>query len=116
MPSWNACALAMPARPHSDRQVATSQELLQSALQRSMLRNAEVARRRLRLRWALWGLGCAVCCLGVPMLIGAVPMRPEHVPPERLAELPRQGRAPQAQSSKPENRARPAPPTLQETP
>lgn len=59
----------MAARPSTDAQVATSQELLRAAMRRSDLRNARVARRRLWLRWVLWGLGRALPYLGVAVLM-----------------------------------------------
>jgi hypothetical protein len=59
----------MSARLSADGPVATSQELLRSALQRSTRRNADVARRRLWLRWTLWGTGRAVRWLSMPALL-----------------------------------------------
>lgn len=59
----------MAARPSTDASVATSQELLRSALRRSSQRNAYVARRRLWVRWTLWGLGRAARYLSAPALL-----------------------------------------------
>jgi hypothetical protein len=59
----------MAARLNADASVATSQELLRAAMRRSDRRNAGVARRRLWLRWVLWGLGRAGRYLSVPILM-----------------------------------------------
>ncbi|MBQ0944209.1 hypothetical protein KAK07_12765 [Ideonella sp. 4Y16] len=52
--------------------VATSQELLRSALQRSQRRNTWVARRRLAWRWSVFLLGKALVYLGPPLLLASL--------------------------------------------
>jgi hypothetical protein len=59
----------MPAPLSAEPPVATSQELLRSALQRSGQRNAQVARRRLWLRWGLWATERSLRYLGLPALL-----------------------------------------------
>lgn len=53
------------------RPVATSQELLRSALHRSQRRNTWVARRRLVWRWSVYLLGKGLVYLGPPLLLAA---------------------------------------------
>lgn len=77
----------MSARLSTERQVSTSQELLRSALQRSGLRNANVARRRLWLRWTLWGMGRAARYLSLPaLLIGGLALWFDHWPPSPFVD------------------------------
>ncbi|MBQ0957393.1 hypothetical protein KAK06_00350 [Ideonella sp. 4Y11] len=52
--------------------VATSQELLRSALRRSQRRNTWVARRRLAWRWSVYLLGKALVYLGPPLLVASL--------------------------------------------
>lgn len=51
------------------RPVATSQELLRSALHRSQRRNTWVARRRLAWRWTVYLAGRGLVYLGPPLLL-----------------------------------------------
>lgn len=89
----------MSASLSTERPVATSQELLQSALQRSGQRNATVARRRLWLRWALWGVGRTARYLGVPaLLIGGMALWTDHWPLSQFAD---------SQGSPPDHHAQP---------
>lgn len=77
----------MSASLSTERPVATSQELLQSALQRSGQRNASVARRRLWLRWILWGLGRTARYLSMPaLLIGGLAIWSDQWPPSQFAD------------------------------
>jgi hypothetical protein len=94
----------MPARLSTERPVYTSQELLRSALQRSKLRNAHVARRRLWLRWTLWGVGRAARYLGLPaLLIGGLALGFGHWPPSLFAnaQLPQPHRNAQPAATQP---------------
>lgn len=52
--------------------VATSQELLRSALRRSQRRNTWVARRRLVWRWSVYLLGRALVYLGPPLAVASL--------------------------------------------
>jgi len=54
------------------RPVATSQELLRSALHRSQRRNTWVARRRLAWRWTVYLLGKVLVYLGPPLLVASL--------------------------------------------
>jgi hypothetical protein len=57
------------AQAAADGPVATSQELLRSALRHSTRRNARVARRKLWWRWTVWGLGKLGRWLSGPLLL-----------------------------------------------
>ena len=57
------------AQAAADGPVATSQELLRSALRQSTRRNARVARRKLWWRWTVWGLGKLGRWLSGPLLL-----------------------------------------------
>ena len=77
----------MSASLSTERPVATSQELLRSALQRSGQRNASVARRRLWVRWILWGLGRTARYLSVPaLLVAGLSMWSDKWPPSQFAD------------------------------
>jgi hypothetical protein len=59
------------SRAEATATVATSQELLRSALHRSQRRNIWVARRRLWWRWSVYLLGKGLLYLGPPLLVAA---------------------------------------------
>lgn len=77
-------AASAPAAPTAS--VATSDELRRAALQRSALRNAEVARRRVRWRWVGWLSRWAV--LTLLLAVGATMLAWQWSPAARKALEP----------------------------
>lgn len=65
---------AAPDGPVGRPRVATTDELRRAALARAARRGAEVARRRVRHRWAAWALRVALAALLPVLLLTGAPV------------------------------------------